>query len=502
MKRLFLLVVFLAVSIQSDAAKMSSYTNNTTPNGDVYFVGVDPNDISQTANGSNYRYSLNSILNLGLLNAVFNSLSVAGTGDSWIELENNTSFSDSIAGKYGLRFYNGALQQIINGTATDIGSASVIQRSSDPVYTDLSTGQMAVSTSSGDLFIKTSTGMYTFAGTYAADPTPPTFTSASIAANGTTVTAGFSEAVSQGAGYSDLHFNLDASTTGPDIGLTYVAGSGTNSWTFTAASTILQGETVNLDFSGAENSVEDSEGTDMASVTDHAVTNGSTQTGGVACTGDFSSGANESFEKAEDQFCTTDLTVLDTSGVISTYDSSFYKTGTHGASIICDSDTEANNNRIYINLGAAQNDSYLRYYVKFDGNLPNNTAAGYLAFGDDNNEIGGLFYQTISNLSGVYYTTIRLSSSNTTEKFVVTPGNVYRVEIHVVKGGTSVLRLYDSGGTAVISTNGGEDSEIELSTVSATNMQYIVFRDESGTSTATTIKFDDVKFSTTGWVGE
>lgn len=61
MKRLFLLMVFLAVSIQSDAAKMSSYTNNTTPNEDVYFIGVDPNDTTQTVNGSNYRYSLNSI---------------------------------------------------------------------------------------------------------------------------------------------------------------------------------------------------------------------------------------------------------------------------------------------------------------------------------------------------------------------------------------------------------------------------------------------------------
>jgi hypothetical protein len=54
-------MVFLAVSIQSDAAKMSSYTNNTTPNEDVYFIGVDPNDTTQTVNGSNYRYSLNSI---------------------------------------------------------------------------------------------------------------------------------------------------------------------------------------------------------------------------------------------------------------------------------------------------------------------------------------------------------------------------------------------------------------------------------------------------------
>ena len=338
-------MVFLAVSIQSDAAKMSSYTNNTTPNGDVYFVGVDPNDISQTANGSNYRYSLDSILNLGLLDAVFNSLSIAGTGDSWIELENNTSFSDSIAGKYGLRFYNGALQQIINGTATDIGSASVIQRSSDPVYTDLSTGEIAVSTSSGDLFIKTSTGMYTFAGSYAADPTPPTFASASIAADGVTVTTGFSEAVSQGAGYSDLHFNIDSSITGPDIGLTYVSGSGTPTWTFTAASTILRDEIVNLDFSGAENSVEDGDGTDMEAVINYAVTNGSTQTGSL-----YTTAFSDAFTRPDNANVIVDgpgwTSETDTAGICSILSNAYNiaMDGTNGCRI---SKTIASNNTDY-----------------------------------------------------------------------------------------------------------------------------------------------------------
>lgn len=279
MKRLFLLIVFLVVSIQSDAAKMSSYTNNTTPNGDVYFVGVDPNDISQTANGSNYRYSLNSILNLGLLDAVFNSLSIAGTGDSWIELENNTSFSDSIAGKYGLRFYNGALQQIINGTATDIGSASVIQRSSDPVYTDLSAGQIAVSTSSGDLFIKTSTGMYTFAGTYAADPTTPTLVSMTIPAAGTTAEGIFSEAMSIGAGGSGGWTLND-----PTVAMTYTSGAGIvgDPAVFSLARTVLSTATENptVSYTQPTNGFESADdGTDLAPIPNVSVVNNSTQTG-------------------------------------------------------------------------------------------------------------------------------------------------------------------------------------------------------------------------------
>lgn len=478
---------------------MSSYTNNTTPNGDVYFVGVDPNDISQTANGSNYRYSLNSILNLGLLDAVFKSLSIAGTGDSWIELENNTSFSDSIAGKYGLRFYNGALQQIINGTATDIGSASVIQRSSDPVYTDLSTGQIAVSTSSGDLFIKTSTGMYTFSGSYAADPTPPTFASASIAADGVTVTAGFNEAVSQGAGYSDLHFNLDASTTGPDIGLTYVSGSGTNSWTFTAASTILQDETVNLDFSGAENSVEDSDGTDMEAVINYAVTNNSTQTGGVACTGDFSSGANESCEKGEDQFCTTDFTVADTTGVISTYDTNFYNTGTHGLSIICDSDNSAANNRVYADIGSVVSDVYFRGYIKLP-TVGNYASLNTAYFSADNAASTNIVYLNYVQVDGSYRLKIRTAGTNTAEYFTVTPGSKYRVEIHAVDFGSCAMRLYSEAGTSIETSNGGGDIECGVTGQDA-NLRYIVLRDNYSNSSPVTVYIDDIKMSTSGWVG-
>ena len=123
MKRLFLLMVFLAVSIQSDAAskKMSDYDESTTPNSDVYFIGVDPNDLAQTVRGSNYRYSINSIMGLGLIDAVFNSLSVTGTGDSWLELNNNTTFTDSLTGKYGLRFYNGVLQQTITKATFHLG---------------------------------------------------------------------------------------------------------------------------------------------------------------------------------------------------------------------------------------------------------------------------------------------------------------------------------------------------------------------------------------------
>lgn len=277
MKRLILLMVFLAASIQADAAKMSSYTENTTPNDDVYFIGVDPNDTTQTINGSNYRYPLSSILGSGLLNFNVNSLTVSGTGDSWFELKNNTSFTGSLTGKYGIRFYNGVLQQILNGSATNIGSASIQELASDPAYTDLDAGEMAVSTASGDLFIKTATGLYTIAGTYAADPTTPTLTSLTIPTSGDTATAVFSEAVSYGAGGAG-GWTLNS----PTNAMTYASGTGTDTIVFNLASTILSTDTPTVSYTQPTNGFESSDdGVDLASITNASVTNNSIQTSGV-----------------------------------------------------------------------------------------------------------------------------------------------------------------------------------------------------------------------------
>ena len=273
--RLLLVVMTLSILTDTHAARMSDYADNTTPNADVYFIGVDPNDTSQTVRGSNYRYSLASILCNGLLDATFKSLTVSGTGDSWLELENNTSFTDSLTGKYGIRFYNGVLQQILNGTATNIGSASIQELASDPAYTDLDTGEMAVSTVSGDLFIKTATGLYTIAGTYAADPTTPTLTSLTIPTSGETATAVFSEAMTIGAGGSG-GWTLNT----PTNAMTYASGAGTDTIIFNLASTILSTDTPTVSYTQPTNGFESADdGVDLASITNASVTNNSTQTG-------------------------------------------------------------------------------------------------------------------------------------------------------------------------------------------------------------------------------
>lgn len=51
------------------------------------------------------------------------------------------------------------------------GTLTITEQSSDPSYSEMSTGDLVISTSSGDLFYKSATGGYTFAGTYIVDPT-------------------------------------------------------------------------------------------------------------------------------------------------------------------------------------------------------------------------------------------------------------------------------------------------------------------------------------------
>jgi len=109
-----------------------------------------------------------------------------------------------------------------------------------------------------------------------ADVTAPTLSSATIASNGTTLTTVFSEACSTGAGGTG-GLNIDASTTGANIAATYASGSGTNTWTWTLASTIQSGETCDIDYTQPGDGIEDASGNDLASITSAAVTNNSTQ---------------------------------------------------------------------------------------------------------------------------------------------------------------------------------------------------------------------------------
>lgn len=105
----------------------------------------------------------------------------------------------------------------------------------------------------------------------AEDTTAPEFSSATI--DGTIVVINWSESCTRGTGYDDSDFDLDMSVTGNNIGVTYVSGDGTNQWIMTSASAAVNGETVDLDFNGDTDSIEDDAGNDLEALISETVTN-------------------------------------------------------------------------------------------------------------------------------------------------------------------------------------------------------------------------------------
>lgn len=102
--------------------------------------------------------------------------------------------------------------------------------------------------------------------------TAPVIDDATI--NGNQLVLTFSKPVSTGAGWNTTDLDLDMSTTGSNIAVTSLdSGSGTDTWTFTMASAAVSGETVDLDFNGDANSIEDTYGNDLAAIVSQSVTN-------------------------------------------------------------------------------------------------------------------------------------------------------------------------------------------------------------------------------------
>lgn len=109
-------------------------------------------------------------------------------------------------------------------------------------------------------------------GDFGVDATAPTLDSATI--DGDQLTLNFSESVSAGTGWDLTDLDLDYQTSGTNVNPDSVdSGDGTSTWVLTMGTAITAGETVNLDFNGDADSVEDAAGNDLASITDGSVTN-------------------------------------------------------------------------------------------------------------------------------------------------------------------------------------------------------------------------------------
>jgi len=122
-------------------------------------------------------------------------------------------------------------------------------------------------------------GAYEYSGT---DTTPPAFSSASVATDGTTLTVVFGEATVVGSGGSGgMTISVDG---GGAQTATYSSGSGTTSLVYTVP-TVYSGETVTVSYTNPGDGLEDAAGNDVATISAESVTNSSTQTEAPAASG-------------------------------------------------------------------------------------------------------------------------------------------------------------------------------------------------------------------------
>lgn len=135
------------------------------------------------------------------------------------------------------------------------------------------------------LFLPSFADAWTACNAASIDTTPPTVSSITIGANGTSWTFAYSENVTCSTTSHCCDDFTAAMTTAGIITLSYASGSGASSVVCTGSPTVNSGDVVangGVDYTTRANGIEDAAGNDLASFTDHAVTNNSTQGGGGA----------------------------------------------------------------------------------------------------------------------------------------------------------------------------------------------------------------------------
>jgi len=205
----------------------------------------------------------------------------AADGSRKLVLDNNTSATPA-TGETGIANIGNVLYGFNNGgTPFPIptsGGGGITVSTSLPT----SSSQAYINGSTGVLTVGVAAGYYTFAptsGPTAYDSTPPTLSSITIGTNGTSWTYAYSEAVQcLTTGNCCTPWTVSMTTAGA-ITQSYASGSGTSSIVCTGSPTVNSGDTKasGATFTQTGNLIEDLAGNDLATVTNHAVTNNSTQ---------------------------------------------------------------------------------------------------------------------------------------------------------------------------------------------------------------------------------
>lgn len=249
----------------NSSATMASVTATTSVTAPAYN--------STAADGYHYIRPYNSIAFAGT--PLVGMIQTTPTGPQWYTgsaWEAIGSGGDSLPTQTG----NSGKFLTTNGTTASWGT--IAAGSGIAISTDIPTeaGAANLNDSTHVLTVASSTGYTQFTGSYTAWPAP-TFSSAVLDTDGTTLTLGMSASTSVGGGGSG-GIVATGSTSGALAG-TYSSGAPGTSLVYTLPSSIKSGETVTLAYTQPGNGLEGTTGgADVATVSGTSVTNNSTQT--------------------------------------------------------------------------------------------------------------------------------------------------------------------------------------------------------------------------------
>lgn len=240
-------------------------------------------------------------------------------------------------------------------------------------------------------------------------------------------------------------------------------------------------------------------------VSNLASVDGVAMAGGVPCTGDWGSkDVNEAFEKGAAQFCTTDWVRVDSDSDISTYDGTYYNSGSYAARIDIDTASPDSTMTATLNADHTTGDIYFRWYGWYGGVTGgDNYEEPTIEDGSDNRVVS-------VRIVGTNMIKLRSTDGGTTsEYFTYTPNAKYRLELLVhceasctTESGASdyaILKMWDSGGSPVETSNGGGDYELTRTNIDDYNVRVWQATDDG--EIAQSYSIDDVEASTSGWIG-
>ena len=166
----------------------------------------------------------------------------------------------------------------------------------------------------------------------------------------------------------------------------------------------------------------------------------------LPCTGSNtfigSPGNWESFEYGADDFCNSDISILDTDGIINTQDSAWAKCGSSSVSIAYTA-MEADN-YILVDLGVTPDTAYrVVFYFKISAEISDWTLVRFFHIGNGPASFDGANMNLELKRAG-YNMRLQATPGDVQNGETLSANTVYRIEIDFVKNDTTTITIFDS----------------------------------------------------------